>query len=134
VVLPDSSIALDYILNKATSLISGLVVYPQRMLENLNATRGLVFSGQLLLALTRKGVSRETAYEWVQRNAMRVWDEKLNFQVLVSEDKDIAGHLSAQEIDGAFSTDTYLRNIDAIFDRVFVKKESRPEPSAAAGS
>jgi adenylosuccinate lyase len=134
VVLPDSSIALDYILNKATSLISGLVVYPERMLENLNATRGLVFSGQLLLALTRKGVSRETAYEWVQRNAMKVWDEKLNFQELVTEDTDIAEHLSADEINSAFSTDTYLRNVAAIFDRVFVKKESRPEPSAAAGN
>ncbi len=134
VVLPDSSIGLDYILNKATSLISGLVVYPERMLENLNATRGLVFSGQLLLALTRKGVSRETAYEWVQRNAMKVWDEKMNFHELVRKDKDIAEHLNAQEIDDAFSTDTYLRNIDAIFDRVFVEKKSRPEPSAAAGS
>src|SRR5688500_4213958 len=123
VVLPDSSIALDYILHKATSLIQGLVVYPKRMLENLNATRGLVFSGQLLLALTRKGVSRETAYEWVQRNAMRVWDDKLDFQELVSTDKDIAGHLSLEEIGSAFSTDTYLRNVDTIFDRVFEKKE-----------
>ncbi len=131
VVLPDSTIALDYILQKATSLIKGLVVYPQRMMENLNATRGLVFSGQLLLALTRKGVSRETAYEWVQRNAMRVWDEKLNFQELVSGDQDIAAHLSAAEINSAFSTGTYLRNVDAIFDRVFAK-ENRSEPSAAA--
>src|SRR5687767_13678466 len=131
VVLPDSSIGLDYILQKATSLIKGLVVYPERMLENLNATRGLVFSGQLLLALTRKGVSRETAYEWVQRNAMRVWDDKLDFQELVSTDKDIAGHLSLEEIGSAFSTDTYLRNVDTIFDRVFEKKE-RSEPSAAA--
>src|SRR5688500_5640593 len=131
VVLPDSSIGLDYILQKATSLIRSLVVYPERMLENLNATRGLVFSGQLLLALTRKGVSRETAYEWVQRNAMRVWDEKLDFQELVSKDKDIAEHLSLEEIGSAFSTDTYLRNVDTIFDRVF-EKEERSEPSAAA--
>ena len=119
VVLPDSSIALDYILHKATSLIQGLVVYPKRMLENLQSTRGLVFSGQLLLALTQKGVSRETAYEWVQRNAMRVWDENENFQELVKKDKDIGQHLSADEIDGAFKVDTYLRNIDTIFDRVF---------------
>ena len=132
VVLPDSSITLDYILQKATSLIKGLVVYPERMLENLNATRGLVFSGQLLLALTRKGVSRETAYEWVQRNAMRVWDDKLDFQELVEADKDIAEHLSVEEISSAFSTDTYLRNVDTIFDRVF-EKEDRSEPSAAAG-
>ena len=122
VVLPDSSIALDYILHKATSLIQGLVVYPKRMLENLQSTRGLVFSGQLLLALTQKGVSRETAYEWVQRNAMRVWDENENFQELVKKDKDIGQHLSADEIDGAFQVDTYLRNIDTIFDRVFDEK------------
>ena len=83
VVLPDSSIALDYILHKATSLIEGLVVYPERMLENLNATRGLIFSGQLLLALTQKGVLREQAYEWAQRNAMKVWDEGEDFQTLV---------------------------------------------------
>ena len=65
---------------------------------------------------------------------MKVWDEKLDFQELISKDTDIAGHLSTEEITSAFSTDTYLRNVDAIFDRVFVKKESRPEPSAAAGS
>ena len=119
VVLPDSSIALDYILHKATSLIEGLVVYPKRMLENLQATKGLVFSGQLLLSLTQKGVSRETAYEWVQRNAMKVWDENENFQELVSKDSDIGAHLSPEEIEGAFKLDTYLRNIDTIFDRVF---------------
>ena len=119
VVLPDSSIALDYILHKATTLIDGLVVHPERMLQNLQLTRGLVFSGQLLLALTQKGVARETAYEWVQRNAMRVWDENENFQELLKKDADITAHLSAAEIDGAFTFDTYLRNVDAIFVRVF---------------
>jgi adenylosuccinate lyase len=119
VVLPDSSIALDYILDKTRSLLDGLVVYPERMLENLNATRGLVFSGQLLLALARKGVERETAYEWVQRNAMRVWDENADFHTLIAGDPDIAGHLTRAEVDGVFSLDTYLRNVDAIFARVF---------------
>src|ERR671913_815620 len=80
VVLPDASTALDYMLAKATSLIDTLVVYPERMLRNLDATRGLVYSGQLLLALTRAGVSRETAYEWAQRNAMRAWDEGQDFR------------------------------------------------------
>jgi adenylosuccinate lyase len=122
VVLPDSSIALDYMLQKTTALIDGLVVYPQRMLENLNATRGLIFSGQLLLALTQKGVARETAYEWIQRNAMRVWDEGVDFQTLIKADTDIAAHLSAGEIEHAFALDTYLRNIDAIFERVFSNK------------
>jgi len=119
VVLPDASIALDYILHKATSLIAGLVVHPKRMLQNLQLTRGLVFSGQLLLALTQKGVSRENAYEWVQRNAMRVWDQNENFQELLQKDPDIKLHLSAKEIDGAFAFDSYLRNVDTIFDRVF---------------
>ena len=120
VVLPDSSIGLDYILQKATSLIDGLVVYPERMLENLNATRGLIFSGQLLLALTNKGVSRETAYEWVQRNAMRVWDEGLDFLTLVKADKDVLTVLPPAEIEQVFSLDHYLRNVDKVFDRVFV--------------
>ena len=119
VVLPDSSIALDYMLLKATSLIDGLVVYPERMLENLNATRGLIFSGQLLLALTNKGVSRETAYDWVQRNAMKVWDEEKDFQTMVKADKEIKTQLSTEEIERVFSLDHYLRNIDTIFERVF---------------
>jgi adenylosuccinate lyase len=119
VVLPDSSIALDYMLLKATSLIDGLVVYPERMLENLNATRGLIFSGQLLLALTNKGVSRETAYDWVQRNAMKVWDEEKDFQTMVKADKEINTELSTAEIERVFSLDHYLRNIDTIFERVF---------------
>jgi adenylosuccinate lyase len=122
VVLPDSSMALDYMLHKATSLIDGLVVHQARMLQNLQMTRGLVFSGQLLLALTQKGVSRETAYEWVQRNAMRVWDENENFQELLKNDADVNSHLSLSEIEAAFQTDTYLRNVDAIFERVFGSK------------
>jgi adenylosuccinate lyase len=119
VVLPDSSIALDYLLHKAATLIDGLVVYPERMLQNLQLTKGLIFSGQLLLALTQKGVSREMAYEWVQRNAMKVWETGENFQELLKQDADINSHLSYAEIEGVFKLDTYLRNVDAIFDRVF---------------
>ena len=119
--LADSSIALDYLLTKMTSLVDGLVVYPERMLENMNATRGLIFSGQLLLALTQKGVSREEAYEWVQRNAMRVWDENQDFQALIKADADIGARLSAAEIEQAFLPGTYLRNVGAIFARVFTE-------------
>jgi adenylosuccinate lyase len=119
VVLPDSSIALDYILQKATSLIDGLVVYPDRMLKNLQLTHGLIFSGQLLLALTQKGVSRETAYEWVQRNAMKVWETEQDFQDLLRQDADITGQLSSDELASAFKFETYLRNVDEIFARVF---------------
>jgi adenylosuccinate lyase len=123
IVLPDSSIALDYMLHKATSLIAGLVVHPERMLQNLGLTKGLIFSGQLLLALTQKGVARETAYEWVQRNAMKVWDENKDFQELLKNDPDIKAHLSTQEIEAVFAFDTYLRNVDKIFERVFSEVE-----------
>src|ERR1051325_10145963 len=119
VVLPDSSIATDYMLEKATSLIDGLIVHADRMLENLNATRGLIFSGELLLALTQAGVARETAYEWVQRNSMKCWDAGGDFRNLVSADKDIAAHLSSEQIDEVFSLDRYLRNVDQVFGRVF---------------
>jgi len=119
VVLPDASIALDYMLAKATSLIDTLVVYPQRMLENLQLTRGLVFSQQLLLALTQAGVSREESYEWVQRNAMRVWDEGADFRTLVLADPDIAAHVPRERVEQVFSLDTYTRNVDKIFARVF---------------
>ncbi|HEV2911925.1 MAG TPA: adenylosuccinate lyase [Pyrinomonadaceae bacterium] len=119
VVLPDSSIALDYMLARAATLFDGLVVYPERMLENLRATRGLVFSGQLLLALVRAGASREAAYEWVQRSAMKVWDEGGDFQTLAAADPDIKTHLAPDEIERVFALDTYLGQVDAIFARVF---------------
>src|SRR5205809_689386 len=121
-VLPDSSIATDYMLHKMASLIDGLVVYPERMLENLKLTRGLIFSGQLLLALTQSGVAREEAYEWVQRNAMKTWDEGGDFQTMVSADKEIRAHLSEEQIARVFSLDTYLRNVDRVFARVFGEK------------
>ena len=119
IVLPDSSSALDYILAKTTSLLDTLIVYPERMIENLNATRGLVFSGQLLLALTQKGVSREDAYVFAQRNAMKVWDEAADFKELVLADKDITDKLSAEEIERFFSFQHYLRNVGKVFERVF---------------
>jgi len=125
VVLPDASIALDYMLHKAAGLIDTLVVYPERMLQNLHATRGLVFSGQLLLALTRAGVGREQAYEWVQRNAMRAWDEGADFRALVGADEDIKARLTPAEVERVFALDTYLRNVDAIFARVFTTNAAR---------
>lgn len=119
IVLPDSSVTLDYILAKATSLLDTLVVYPERMLENINLTRGLVFSGQLLLALTQKGVSREDAYVYAQRNAMKVWDEGGDFKDLVLKDADVTARLSTEEIERVFDLKHYLRNVDKVFARVF---------------
>ncbi len=120
IVLPDSSAALDYILAKTTSLLDTLVVYPENMLKNLNATRGLIFSGQLLLALTQKGVSREEAYALTQRNAMKVWDEGGEYQDLILSDADISARLSKEEIARVFNVKHYLRNVEKVFARVFV--------------
>src|SRR5437762_2823983 len=111
IVLPDSSATLDYILAKTTSLLDTLVVYPENMLKNIGLTRGLVFSGQLLLALTQKGVSREDAYTFTQRNAMKVWDEGGDYQDLVKKDADISSHLSTEEIARVFDLKYYLRNV-----------------------
>ncbi|HZI19658.1 MAG TPA: adenylosuccinate lyase [Pyrinomonadaceae bacterium] len=119
VVLPDASVCLDYMLAKTASLLDTLVVHPERMLANLGATRGLVFSGQLLLALTRAGVSREQAYEWVQRNAMRAWDGGGDFREHVLADAEIASRLGHGEVERVFAPETYLRNVDAVFGRVF---------------
>jgi adenylosuccinate lyase len=119
IVLPDSSATLDYILAKTTSLLDTLVVYPENMLKNLNLTRGLVFSGQLLLALTQKGVSREDAYAWTQRNAMKVWDEGGDYKNLIARDADISSRLSPEEIARVFDINYYLRNVDKVFERTF---------------
>ncbi|MBL8123181.1 MAG: adenylosuccinate lyase [Pyrinomonadaceae bacterium] len=119
IVLPDSSATLDYMLAKATSLLDTLVVYPENMLKNLNLTRGLVFSGQLMLALTHKGVSREDAYVFTQRNAMSVWDEGGDYKELVMKDADISSRLSQEEIGRVFDLKHYLRNVEKVFSRVF---------------
>jgi adenylosuccinate lyase len=119
IVLPDSSAALDYMLVKTTGLLDTLIVYPENMLKNLDLTKGLVFSGQLLLALTQKGVSREDAYAWTQRNATTVWDEGGNYQELINKDADISSHLSKEEIARVFDLKHYLRNVDKVFTRVF---------------
>jgi adenylosuccinate lyase len=118
-VLPDSSVTLDYLLAKTASLLDGLIVYPENMLRNLRLTRGLVFSGQLMLALTQKGVSREDAYAWTQRNAMKVWDEGGDYAALIKEDTDISSKLSVEEIERVFDLKYYLRNVEMVFARVF---------------
>jgi len=119
IVLPDSSATLDYMLAKTASLLDTLIVYPENMLKNMNLTRGLVFSGQLLLALTQKGVSREDAYAWTQRSAMKVWDEGGDYKDLVTKDADISSKLSPDEIARVFDIGYYLRNVEKVFQRLF---------------
>ena len=119
VIFPDSTIVLDYLLSKAAELIDQLVVYPERMKENLGLTRGLVYSGQLLLELVGRGVSREEAYRWVQRNAMRVWDEGISFREGVLADPDIAPLMDPASIGRVFGSEGLLANVEVIFERVF---------------
>jgi adenylosuccinate lyase len=119
VILPDSFIALDHMLRRFTRIVAGMVVYPERMLENLNRSRGVVFSGQVLLELARRGVSREQAYEWVQRNAMRAFHEQRDFKPLLVADPEVRAVLGEAEIDRAFDLNEQLRNVDAVYDRVF---------------
>jgi adenylosuccinate lyase len=119
VILPDSFIALDHMLRRFTRIVRGMIVYPERMRENLNRSRGVVFSGTVLLELARRGISREQAYEWVQRNAMRSFHEQKDFKALLLADPDLMRVLSPAEVEKAFDLNDQLRNVDVIFDRVF---------------
>jgi adenylosuccinate lyase len=124
IILPDSTILLDYLLNRTTILVDTLLVYPERMLRNLHSTGGLVFSGQLLLDLVEAGVLREDAYRLVQRNAMQAWREEKNFRELVCSDPEITSRVDKKTLDRAFDLNRQLRNVDKIFKRVFPKMKS----------
>jgi len=119
VILPDSFIALDHMLRRFTRIVKGMVVYPERMRENLGRSRGVVFSGTLLLELARRGISREQAYEWVQRNAMRAFHEQKDFKGLILADADVMKVLQPADVEKAFDLDDQLRNVEAVMDRVF---------------
>lgn len=121
VILPDSTILLDYLLAKTTKLVETMFVYPGRMRENLDLLKGLIFSGQLLLDLVEKGASREEAYRWVQRNAMQVWETREDFRSLAERDEDIRRYLTPGEIARVFNVERYLKHVDEIFRRVFGK-------------
>src|SRR5581483_9356401 len=125
VILPDSTTLVDYMLAKTTNLLATMFVYPERMKSNLESTGGLVFSGQLLLDLVEHGVSREDAYRLVQGHAMQAWREGSNFRERVSQDPEITRRVPAQVIERAFDLNRQLRNIDAIFARVFGKTPGR---------
>jgi len=116
-ILPDATATLDFMLQRLAGLVETLVVYPDRMRENLDLTRGLAFSGALLLALAGKSVSREDAYRLVQGNAMETWDRGGDFRDRVLGDAEITRLLTKEEIDRAFSLDEALRHVDAIFER-----------------
>ena len=126
IIIPDSTTLVDYMLQKTINVLDTMFVYPEQMKFNLQSTRGLVFSGQLLLDLVEHGVSREDAYRAVQSHAMRAWKEGRNFRDLVLGDKTITSRVSRQTIDRAFDLKRQLRNIDRIFARVF-GEEQKPQ-------
>jgi adenylosuccinate lyase len=121
VILPDSTILADYLLDKTTRLVDTLMVYPERMRRNLDLTRGLVFSGQVLLDLAAAGMLREQAYRIVQTHAMRAWEEEGDFRAAIERDPEVCAILKPEQIAEAFSLDRQLRNVDKIFARVFGK-------------
>ncbi len=118
VILPDATIALDYMLAKMLGIIERMVVYPENMMRNLNGTHGLIFSQQVLLALTKKGMLREDAYRIVQGHAMRVWKERVELKDLFLEDPEVMELLSEDELNHCFDVQASLKNVDLIFERL----------------
>ena len=118
IIIPDSTNLMDYMLIKIIKLFENLIVYPDNMMKNLNLTNGLIFSQEVLLSLIQKGVTREKAYKLVQINAMKVWEQKIDFKELIKKDHDISKLLSDSEIDSLFDLNKILININKIFERL----------------
>jgi adenylosuccinate lyase len=116
---PDATIALDFALHRMAGVVENLLVYPENMQANLDQLGGLVHSQQVLLALTQKGVSRENAYVYVQRNAMKIWAEGGSYLDNLKADADVSAHLSDQELDSLFDLNQHFQHVDTIFKRVF---------------
>ena len=122
VILPDSTILVDYMLARFTGVMKNLLVYPKNMTANMEKMKGLIHSQRVLLALTERGVSREDAYRLVQRNAMEVWKKGLDFKTLIKKDAEIRKALTAAQIDECFSLAYHTKNVDYIFRRAFGKR------------
>jgi len=125
VIAPDATILLDFMLQRFSGLVENLVVYPERMMENIRLTRGVIFSQQVLLKLIEKKMTREQAYAVVQDTAMRAWQEGLEFQDLLLADERVQSVMGRKEIDGVFRLENFLENVDYIFDRAFGGKRVR---------
>ena len=119
VIGPDATIVLDFMLGRFTSLMDKLVVYPERMLANLNMTHGVIFSQMILLALIEKGATREDSYAIVQKNAMKSWNENLEFRELLAADAAVKKYLTPKDLDKIFNVNNFLKNINSIYKRVF---------------
>ena len=121
VIAPDSTILVDFMLHRLNGIIKGLVTHPDQMIENLNKTKGLIYSQQVLIKLAEKGIERQRAYEMVQRNAMKVWDKGQDFKTLITGDDEILRYLSKEEIEEVFDLDYHLKHVDDLFERVFTE-------------
>jgi adenylosuccinate lyase len=119
VIGPDATIVLDFMLGRFTGMMDKLIVYPDRMLSNLNMTNGVIFSQMVLLALIEKGMTREDAYTIVQKNAMKSWHEGIEFKELLEKDDAIKKYLQGQDLAEIFNINNFLKNLDFIFNRVF---------------
>ena len=134
IILPDSCMALDYMLSIFSLIISGLKVYPENMLRNIELTRGVIFSQRVLLALIDKGLQREEAYKLVQENAMKAWEKNKSFRSLLEADRRITTRLSALELRPLFDYNYYLKYVDDIFERLQLKGTGRRRNVGGAGS
>jgi adenylosuccinate lyase len=119
IVFPDGTILIDYMLRKIAQVAGGLTVYPENMRRNLELTGGLIFSQRVLLELVKRGVSRQEAYEWVQRNAMRSWESGADFKTLLMEDADIRSRLGKETVEAVFDLNYHFKHVNTIFHRVF---------------
>jgi adenylosuccinate lyase len=124
VILPDSTILVDYMLNRMCEIVANMKVFPERMRRNLDATQGLVFSGQLLQDLVERGAPREDAYKWVQSHAMAAWESETSFKDRIAADANVKKFLDEKALAHTFDLRRQLRAVDAIFARVFGKKSS----------
>ena len=122
VIAPDATILLDFMLNRFTGMVETLLVYPERMLANLSMTRGVIFSQMALLRLIDKGMSREEAYAAIQRNAMKSWQEGLDFKQLLLDDREVMSYLDTEDLAAVFRVENFLQHLDFIFHRVFGEK------------
>ncbi|HEU65678.1 MAG TPA: adenylosuccinate lyase, partial [Chloroflexi bacterium] len=134
IILPDSCLALDYMLSIFTSIIKGLKVYPENMRSNIELTRGLVFSQRVLLALIDKGLTREEAYKTVQDNAMEAWRGKKSFLALLLRDKKITNYLTEDELKSLFDYNYYLKHVDTIFERLGLTRTKQEREAGKAGT
>lgn len=118
IIIPDTTILLDYMLNRFSNLVKNLTVFPENMLRNMDATYGLIYSQRVLLKLVDKGMSREEAYDLVQPKTAQAWDEQIQFRPLLEEDEQISQLLSTEELDDAFNYQHHLKNVDQVFKRL----------------